>query len=119
MRFFTRNNRISALLVALLYVFFATFGAVAHTHAIVDRGPKGQTTVAIGAHHSVSTPTHCLDAGQRDCAACEWQALSVTRVTTAQPSVESALLRILPAVPVFAFDAVSIARSSSRAPPTA
>ena len=118
MRFATRNNRISALLVALLYVFFTTFGAVAHTHAIVDPGSKGQTSVAIGAQHSVSIPAHCLDAGQRDCAACEWQALSVTQITTAQPPVESALLRLISAEPVFAFDAVSIARSSSRAPPT-
>ena len=114
-----RYNRISALFVALLYVFLSTFGAVAHTHAFVEPDRKVPASVVGVSHPSVSTATHWLIAAQRDCAVCEWQALSVTQVGTPQPPVDSALLRMVLAVPIFSFDAVSVARFSSRAPPAA
>lgn len=114
-----RYNRISALLVALLYVFFTTFGAVAHTHAFVEPSRKALAEIGAQPGHSASAVDYCVSASQRDCAACEWQALSVTQVSAPQPSIASALLHLVPTVPVFAFDAVAIARSSSRAPPAA
>ena len=112
-----RHNRISAFLVALLYVFFSTFGAVAHTHAPVEFDRKAP--VSIGADSSASNVARCSITSPRDCAACEWQALSVTQVSASQAHVDSALLRMVPAMPSFSVHAVCLARFSSRAPPTA
>ena len=114
----SRHNRISALLVALLYVFFSTFGAVAHTHASAE--PDRTVPFALrGAPHAAPSAGHVLVSAQRDCAACEWQALSVTQVSTAQPPAESALLRMVPSAPSFSVYIVCLSRFSSRGPPTA
>ena len=113
-----RKNRISALLVALLYVYFTTFGAVAHTHATLDLHRSPSATIAAAAHGSLCCG-HFLLAAQRDCAACEWQALSVTQNNASPPLVESALICMVPTVPVFSYYRECSARFASRAPPTA
>ncbi len=115
-----RYNRISALLVALLYIFFSTFGAVAHTHTFVEPDRTAPVSVNTVSPASASHPTHYAITSSRDCAACEWQALSVTQTSPPQPHVASALLcMVVPAMPAFSLHAVCLARFSSRAPPTA
>jgi len=112
----SRINRIYALLVTLLYVFFTTFGAVAHTHTAVSLG-----RTAPGPSRLANTPaaddSSCLVSSQRECAACEWQALSVTQTASPQVISESALLPIVPVVPSFSIFTVCLARFSSRGPP--
>jgi hypothetical protein len=113
-----KHNRTSALLVALLYVFFSTFGAVAHTHVSVDGGRTGPAYAGAVANH-LTPDAHRLGPAQPDCAACEWQALSVTKTNVPQPQIQSALLHMVPAVRTFSVYTVCLARFSSRAPPTA
>jgi hypothetical protein len=114
----SRHNRISALLVALLYVFFSTFGAVAHTHTSADGGRSA--VASVGASAIDATPAaHHIVPSQPDCAACEWQALSVTRTHGSYAQIESALLSMVPTMRTFSFYTVCPARFSSRAPPTA
>jgi hypothetical protein len=112
----SRHNRISALLVALLYVFFSTFGAVAHTHCAAP-APAG---AGVGSAAASSRPgPHLLAFSQRECAACEWQALAVTQAAPAHAHVDAPLLRMVPAVRAFSLHTVCLTRFSSRAPPSA
>ncbi len=101
------NRRLSAL-VALLYVFFSTFGALTHNHAPAVRTSAIQDTVfALTTGHAA--PAHC--------AVCDWQSLQVTPPVAGTPLVQPRLLTLqtvtlsyhLPALPSF--------RSSSRGPP--
>ena len=117
MRSTRRNNRISALCVALVYVFFSTFGAVAHSHGYFD--PQSTAQAKIGSVKQPASSHHHIVAGQRDCAACEWQALSVTQIAPPAAHVDSALIRMVPTVRSFAIHTVSLSRFSSRAPPVA
>ena len=109
-------NRIAALLVALLYLFFSTFGAVAHTHASADGGRSAAASIGVHTTH-VTPAAHYLVPAQPDCAACEWQALSVTQTSGSHAQIESALLSIVPTVRAFSLYTVCLARFSSRAPP--
>ena len=118
MRAVSRVNRIHALLVALLYVFFTTFGAVAHTHTSLLTGKSGSSASRL-ASQDLSSDATCFANGQRDCAACEWQALSVTHTVSTPVHAVEALLPIVPTYPDFSIYTVCLSRFSSRGPPSA
>ncbi|HLJ54202.1 MAG TPA: hypothetical protein VKT77_04130 [Chthonomonadaceae bacterium] len=100
------HNRIAALFVALIYVFFATLGAVAHTDAPAGDGPAAGKH----AHATVSAP--------RDCAVCEWQAISATPLVSAPPPTPACVLvQMQPAISTWSFTTAAPARVTSRGPP--
>jgi hypothetical protein len=113
-----RYKRTSATLAALLYIFFSLFGAMAHTHAPINLNQSAAAAVGSHAFHT-EIAARGLTSSQPDCAACEWQALSVTQTSGPQPHIESALLCMVSTVPSYAFFTVCLTRFSSRAPPAA
>jgi hypothetical protein len=107
-------NRRLAALVALLYVFFSTFGALAHSHARSE--VPGAPQVIHGSRQTVVTPAaggtvpvHCL--------ICEWQSVQVTPPPTPAQVVQPILLSGAQIAVTFRLPSLPALRSSSRGPP--
>ncbi len=112
----SKNNRIAPLFVGLLYLFLSTFGAVAHTHTSPNSGRYGATSRR-GQTAGPGLLTVTIGSEQRDCAACEWLALSVTHSTSVAPDVGLTLLLVTAPAPVLSTRPVCVSPFSSRAPP--
>jgi hypothetical protein len=111
-----RVFRVQAALLATLYVFLCTFGAVTHVHvlptlSVTPAFTTAATTKAATNRASFAPDPHCLY--------CEWQASSVSAALPPQTLI--APPRIGYATPSYRLTVVSFdpPQSSSRAPPFA
>ena len=115
--------RAHSALVALLYVFLCTFGALTHTHA----GHSDATETAVATQNGASkgafgrTPRigqgkHGLSA-VTSCAFCDWEANSQGRTVTPFALCPPVYIACLPVSFSTPFIALVPARASSRAPP--
>ena len=116
MKVTSRCNRITALLVAILYVFFSTFGALSHTHASLQSGDNTS-----GITHSTSKRSG--DAGhdissQQHCSVCDWQANYAPPNAIPEYVTAPFMVQFLHVKPSYSYFSVCLARFSSRAPPT-
>jgi hypothetical protein len=106
-------NRKVAAFVSLLYVFFSTFGALTHSHALSERAGSpafdASRQIVFSPVASGSVPAHCP--------VCDWQSLQVTPPTTPPQVLQPALVRVEETAQIFRLVSLPGSRSSTRGPP--
>ncbi|MCX6378160.1 MAG: hypothetical protein NT023_01575 [Armatimonadetes bacterium] len=113
-----KRFRIQAMLVAFLYVFLCTVGALTHSHATPD-GALDSMTVASQGHTSAPTTLHGGSENANHCAYCDWQADSVSPALTPQFCIGIETHRVIQPTLTLSRSRVFASRASSRAPPSA
>ncbi len=104
--------RFQASLIAFLYVFLCTIGALTHSHASLESGldvaTRGRATAL---HSDTNTATHC--------AYCDWQADSVSPALALKFCIGIETARVVLSTLSLSSSRVLASRASSRAPPLA
>ncbi len=105
----SKSFRVQATLIALLYLFLATFGTLTHSHAAPDASTSVSKVSGESVVHGHTPTTHC--------AICDWQANSVSPALTLRFCLGLTSKRVSHPLVVFSAPQSTITYSSSRAPP--
>ena len=108
------SNRRLAAFVSLLYVFFSTFGALTHTHALSE---TNKNTLTNRSSHRTCFTLGTQGSAPAHCPVCDWQSVQVTPAPATFHLPQPALMRFEQTVSAFRLPSLPALRSSSRGPP--